>query len=115
MASSGARSAGISYLGLTMVFVALSLFDIIDWPWYWVVSPLWIPIAVTAGLWLGWLVIILGAYLVALAVAGAVLLARYVSARARGRLAVRKPRLRVAALRRRPKVYVVTDARKRRR
>lgn len=27
---------------LTILFVALKLCDVIDWPWLWVVSPIWI-------------------------------------------------------------------------
>jgi|GEM_PF-2550071 hypothetical protein len=32
---------------LTIVFVGLKLARIIDWPWLWVLSPLWIPAALT--------------------------------------------------------------------
>ncbi len=30
---------------LAIVFIVLKLTDVIDWSWFWVVSPLWIPIA----------------------------------------------------------------------
>ena len=31
---------------LTMLFVALKLCDKIDWSWWWVLSPLWLPWAI---------------------------------------------------------------------
>ncbi len=34
---------GIGFVGvLTIVFVVLKLCDVIDWSWFWVLSPLWI-------------------------------------------------------------------------
>jgi len=45
--SSKGRSGGIGFFGLlTIVFIVLKLIDKIDWPWIWVLSPLWIPIAI---------------------------------------------------------------------
>jgi hypothetical protein len=42
--SSSSSSSGIGFLGLlTIVFVTLKLLDKIDWSWWWVLSPLWIP------------------------------------------------------------------------
>lgn len=39
-------SGGIGLSGaLFVLFVALRLTDHIDWEWYWVASPLWIPLA----------------------------------------------------------------------
>lgn len=35
-------------LGLTLLlilFIALKLTHVINWPWWWVLSPIWIPIA----------------------------------------------------------------------
>lgn len=41
-----ASGGGIGLLGvLTIVFVVLKLTGNIDWSWWWVLSPLWIPIA----------------------------------------------------------------------
>jgi len=38
-------SAGISFTGLlTILFIGLKLTNYIDWSWWWVLSPLWIPI-----------------------------------------------------------------------
>lgn len=31
---------------LTIMFVGLKLGDVIDWSWWWVLSPLWISVAV---------------------------------------------------------------------
>ena len=30
---------------LTLIFITLKLTNFIDWPWIWVLSPAWIPIA----------------------------------------------------------------------
>lgn len=38
---------GIGFLGLlTVLFIGLKLTDHIDWSWWWVLSPLWLPLAV---------------------------------------------------------------------
>jgi hypothetical protein len=37
-------NTSISFCGLlTTLFIALKLTHVISWPWWWVVSPLWIP------------------------------------------------------------------------
>lgn len=37
------RSSGIGFSGLlTVAFVVLKLCHVIDWSWWWVLSPLWI-------------------------------------------------------------------------
>ena len=37
---------GIGFLGLlTLLFIALKLTHYIDWSWWWVLSPIWITIA----------------------------------------------------------------------
>ena len=44
MSNSSNSSGGIGFLGiLTIVFITLKLTKYIDWSWYWVLSPLWIP------------------------------------------------------------------------
>lgn len=44
MSNSSNGSGGIGFLGiLTIVFITLKLTKYIDWSWYWVLSPLWIP------------------------------------------------------------------------
>ena len=36
-------SGGVGFIGaLTIVFIVLKLLNIIDWSWWWVLSPLWI-------------------------------------------------------------------------
>lgn len=41
------NSGGITFLGLlTLIFVYLRLTEEIDWSWWWVLSPIWIPLAV---------------------------------------------------------------------
>lgn len=40
------RSGGIGFLGvLTILFIALKLLGKIDWSWWWVLAPMWIPIS----------------------------------------------------------------------
>jgi hypothetical protein len=39
------NSGGIGFAGLlTIVFITLKLTNYIDWSWWWVLAPLWIPI-----------------------------------------------------------------------
>ena len=46
MSKSSSSSSGIGFTGLlTVLFVALKLMDVIDWSWWWVLSPLWIGLA----------------------------------------------------------------------
>jgi len=35
-----------SYSLLTILLVSLRAVETIDWPWLWVLSPLWLPVAV---------------------------------------------------------------------
>jgi hypothetical protein len=45
--NSNGGAGGIGFCGvLTIVFVVLKLCDVIDWSWWWVLSPLWIALAV---------------------------------------------------------------------
>ena len=47
MADSNSSGGGIGFVGLlTIVFVTLKLTDVIDWSWWWVLSPVWIATAV---------------------------------------------------------------------
>ena len=36
----------IPLLGLTILFVILKLTNIIEWSWWWILSPLWIPYSI---------------------------------------------------------------------
>ena len=43
MSSSSSSSSGIGFTGiLTILFVGLKLAHVINWPWIWVLSPIWI-------------------------------------------------------------------------
>lgn len=51
MSNSSSSSSGIGFGGLlTVLFVGLKLTGYITWPWVWVLSPLWIPLAIFAGI-----------------------------------------------------------------
>ncbi|HQD31433.1 MAG TPA: hypothetical protein PLY59_07545 [Clostridiales bacterium] len=39
---------GVGFLGLlALIFITLKLTSVIDWSWWWVLSPLWIPTSIT--------------------------------------------------------------------
>jgi hypothetical protein len=39
------NTGGIGFFGLlTLIFITLKLTNYIDWSWWWVLAPLWIPI-----------------------------------------------------------------------
>jgi hypothetical protein len=43
---STSSNGGIGFVGLlTIVFITLKLCGVIDWSWWWVLSPLWISIS----------------------------------------------------------------------
>lgn len=43
MNNNNSRATGIGFTGLlTIVFIVLKLVKVINWSWWWVVSPLWI-------------------------------------------------------------------------
>ncbi len=45
--SSSSSSGGIGFVGLlTVAFIVLKLTHVINWSWWWVLSPLWISLAV---------------------------------------------------------------------
>lgn len=42
-----ASGGGVGFCGmLTLIFITLKLTNNIDWSWWWVLSPLWIPVAI---------------------------------------------------------------------
>lgn len=44
--STASSSGGIGFVGLlTIVFITLKLTHVIDWSWWWVLSPIWIATA----------------------------------------------------------------------
>lgn len=52
------KSGGIGFAGmLTILFIGLKLTNYIDWSWWWVLSPLWIPFAIIIGLFgVAWII-----------------------------------------------------------
>lgn len=41
-----------TFLSLLSVFIIFKLTNVIDWNWIWILSPLWLPIALGQFLWL---------------------------------------------------------------
>ena len=47
MATKATTTGGISFGGaLAIVFITLKLVGTINWSWWWVLSPLWLPLAI---------------------------------------------------------------------
>ena len=47
MSSSSSSSGGISFTGaLTILFIGLKLGNVINWSWWWVLSPIWISLLI---------------------------------------------------------------------
>ena len=45
--SSSSSSGGISFTGaLTILFIGLKLTHVINWSWWWVLSPIWISLLI---------------------------------------------------------------------
>jgi hypothetical protein len=45
--SKTATSSGIGFIGLlTIAFIILKLCNVVQWSWWWVLSPIWIPVAI---------------------------------------------------------------------
>jgi len=50
------NSSGIGFAGiLFLVFLVLKLTHVIDWSWWWVTSPLWIPVVLAIFLAVLWI------------------------------------------------------------
>lgn len=46
MSDDSKTRGGVSFCGmLTIVFIALKLCKVVAWSWVWILSPLWIPLA----------------------------------------------------------------------
>jgi hypothetical protein len=41
------KFSGLLTTLLTVLFVGLKITNYIDWSWWWVLSPIWIPVAIT--------------------------------------------------------------------
>lgn len=64
--TSSSTSSGISFAGLLAVlFIGLKLTGYINWSWVWVVSPLWIPLAIVTAVALTLCLMYLGALVAA--------------------------------------------------
>lgn len=51
-------SGGIGFCGLlSIAFIVLRLTNVIDWSWWWVLAPLWIPIALAVVIVIAYVVI----------------------------------------------------------
>jgi hypothetical protein len=49
VSNSSSNSGGVGFTGLlTVLFIGLKLGGVIDWSWWWVLSPLWISAAIVA-------------------------------------------------------------------
>lgn len=47
MSDSSSATGGIGFTGaLALLFIGLKLANVITWSWLWVLSPLWLPLAV---------------------------------------------------------------------
>ena len=45
--NNGARRNGVGFLSLlTIAFVVLRLVGVIAWSWWWVLAPMWVPLAI---------------------------------------------------------------------
>jgi hypothetical protein len=57
MSNNNKANGGIGFTGvLTIVFIVLKAVDVINWSWWWVLSPLWIEfivvIVIIVGCWI---------------------------------------------------------------
>ena len=44
------KSGGVGFCSLlAILFIGLKLTNYIDWSWWWVLSPLWLPLAIIIG------------------------------------------------------------------
>lgn len=51
MSQSNSTSGGVGLSGLLLVaFIVLKLCKVIDWSWWWVLSPAWLPAVILLGI-----------------------------------------------------------------
>lgn len=51
MSDSNTSSGGIGFVGLLqLLFITLKLLGKIEWPWVWVLSPIWISLSMVFGI-----------------------------------------------------------------
>ena len=54
------QSGGIGFLGLlSIAFIVLKLTKVIAWSWWWVLSPMWIPLAIAVLTVIVWFILYL--------------------------------------------------------
>lgn len=59
--NNGTSGGGIGFCGmLAILFIGLKLTHYIDWSWWWVLSPIWIPLSIVLVV----LVVVLAAFLI---------------------------------------------------
>ena len=52
MSDNNNTSSGVGFTSLLLIaFIVLKLCNVIDWSWWWVLSPFWVPLGVVAILW----------------------------------------------------------------
>lgn len=57
MSQSSSSSSGIGFGGLlTVLFIGLKLCHVVDWSWWWVLCPIWIPMAIAGFFLMGALI-----------------------------------------------------------
>lgn len=56
--SSSSLGGGPGFFGLlAIVFITLKLLGVITWSWWWVLAPIWGPLAVLASIGLVWFIV----------------------------------------------------------
>jgi hypothetical protein len=57
--NSSGSNGGIGFCGmLAILFIGLKLTHHIDWSWWWVLSPLWIPMSIALAMLAIWLLVV---------------------------------------------------------
>ena len=58
MSGKSNQSAGIGFFGvLTILFIGLKLASVINWSWWWVLAPMWLPVTTAVGILLLMLIV----------------------------------------------------------
>jgi hypothetical protein len=54
------KNGGIGFTGLLqLVFITLKLLNVIDWPWVWVLAPIWLSVGLAILILVVWLIVVL--------------------------------------------------------
>lgn len=65
MENKGYSAGGLMTFWLTLTFVVLKLCKVINWSWWWVLSPVWITAGLVGLIFLGYAIYILVLYIIA--------------------------------------------------